>query len=178
MAGAPSARFEIEDARRLDLRRDLIGGFDFVINCENIEHILDDRKLMIDIARCLKPGGRLLLTTPYLHYRPMMAVDKGPFSVVEDGGHVRGGYTRAMLEELCEQAGLQMEEVSYCSGYLSQRLTSMLRTLTEVNPLLAWGVTLPLRVFPPLVDPWLTPLLRWPWFSICIEAYKPRYAPR
>ncbi len=171
----PQASFEVLDVRRLDERHDLAGRFDFAINCENIEHILDDRKLMRDIATCLRPGGRLLLTTPYLHYRPMMPQDRGPFSTVEDGGHVRRGYTPAMLEELCQQAGLRLEQVSYCSGWLSQRISTLLRALVQVHPLLAWAVVLPLRPLPPLLDGWLTPLLRWPFFSICIEAYKPRF---
>jgi 2-polyprenyl-3-methyl-5-hydroxy-6-metoxy-1,4-benzoquinol methylase len=38
---------------------------------ENIEHILNDSKLMVDMGRCLKPGGTLLLTTPYVHYKPI-----------------------------------------------------------------------------------------------------------
>ncbi|MCP5109083.1 MAG: hypothetical protein GY950_37220, partial [bacterium] len=28
-----------------------------MINCENIEHLMDDLKLMKDISGCLKPGG-------------------------------------------------------------------------------------------------------------------------
>jgi SAM-dependent methyltransferase len=173
---APGARFEIQDARRLDQRTDLHGQFDFVINCENIEHILDDGKLMRDIAACLKPGGRLLLTTPYFHYRPMVSVDEGPFSTEEDGGHVRRGYTKAMLEELCEQAGLRVDEVSYCSGTLSQLVSGALRKLSLRSHLGAWALTFPMRPLPPLLDWLLTPLLRWPFFSICIEAYKPRFA--
>jgi SAM-dependent methyltransferase len=177
LCGAGGARFEIQDARQLDQRTDLHGQFDFVINCENIEHILDDSKLMRDIAACLKPGGRLLLTTPYFHYRPMVDGDKGPFSTVEDGGHVRRGYTKAMLEELCEHAGLRVDEVSFCSGALSQLISGALRKLSLRFHLFAWALTFPLRPLPPLLDWLLTPLLRWPFFSICVEAYKPRYAP-
>jgi SAM-dependent methyltransferase len=177
MCKLTAATFEVLDVRRLDERSDLKASFDIVINCENIEHIIDDRKLMRDIADCLKPGGRLLLTTPYWHYRPMMEVDEGPFSRVEDGGHVRRGYSRAMLQELCEQSGLIVEEISFCSGYLSQRITKVLRTLCEVNPMLGWLMVLPLRVLPPLLDGPVTSLLRWPQFSICLEAYKPRFKP-
>ena len=46
----------------------------------------------------------------------------------------------------------------------------------RVHPLVGWGLILPFRPLVPLLDPLATPLLRWPGFSICLEAYKPRYA--
>ena len=100
----------------------LFERYDIAICLENIEHIIDDRKLLTDIAACMKPGGRLLLTTPYLrlsHY----PWGYGAVSPVEDGGHVRRGYTPRMLEELCKHAGLLVEQISYCSGFLSQKIT-------------------------------------------------------
>jgi 2-polyprenyl-3-methyl-5-hydroxy-6-metoxy-1,4-benzoquinol methylase len=39
-------------------------SFDTVISCETIEHVPHPRKAIGEIARVLKPGGRLLLTTP------------------------------------------------------------------------------------------------------------------
>src|SRR5262245_29736553 len=82
---AHSAKFEVLDVRRLDTRPDLFGRYDVAICFENIEHIIDDRKLLTDTAACLKPGGRLLLTTPYLLYRAITPQgDIGPFSRVED----------------------------------------------------------------------------------------------
>jgi len=69
LCGAPSTTFELCDVRRLADRSDLIGTMDVAICMENIEHVLDDFKLLCDIAQVLKPGGRLLLTTPYLMYR-------------------------------------------------------------------------------------------------------------
>ena len=89
---AQSAKFEVLDVRNLDSRVDLFSRFDVAICFENIEHIIDDRKLLRDIASFLKPGGRLLLTTPYLLYRPITSGDKGPFSKKEDGGHIRRSY--------------------------------------------------------------------------------------
>lgn len=170
--GTKNARFEILDVRKLGERPDLIGKFDVAILCEVIEHVLDDQKLISDTARLLKPGGQLLLTTPYLHFRPIRGEDK-EVSTVEDGGHVRLGYTEARLRELAAGAGLVFDESSYCSGLLSQKLTWLLRTLSAVNYLLGWAVVLPLRVLPPILDPVLGRLTRWPFYSICMECHLP-----
>jgi 2-polyprenyl-3-methyl-5-hydroxy-6-metoxy-1,4-benzoquinol methylase len=40
------------------------GCFDTVISCETIEHVPRPRQALRELARVLKPGGRLLLTTP------------------------------------------------------------------------------------------------------------------
>ena len=172
---ADTASFDVLDVRKLDERYDLIGKFDVAVCCENVEHIIDDKKLFRDIAACLKPGGHLLLTTPYLFYRPMTSVDKGPFSKTEDGGHVRRGYTQAMLGELCVESELVVERISFCSGILSQKITALQRLFSKIHPMLGWGIVLPLRVLPPVFDRLISNLIKWPYFSICLEAYKPRY---
>jgi SAM-dependent methyltransferase len=41
------------------------GSADFVLSSEVIEHIYDTENAFGEIARILRPGGRLLLTTPY-----------------------------------------------------------------------------------------------------------------
>jgi SAM-dependent methyltransferase len=169
---APLAEFEVLDVRHLDDRPDLLAGFEIIVCCENIEHILNDQKLMIDMSRCLKSGGTLLLTAPYLNYRPMTRGDEGPFSLVEDGGHVRRGYTRESLETLCASAGLKVSGIGYCSGFVSQKLTALIRIASTIHPLLGWGLVLPLRAVPPLVDFWISPILRWPAFSITMVAIK------
>jgi 2-polyprenyl-3-methyl-5-hydroxy-6-metoxy-1,4-benzoquinol methylase len=174
LCNARSAAFDVLDVRNLDSRHDLNCKFDVAICCENIEHIINDRKLIVDIATCLKAGGRLLLTTPYYHYRPITPSEKGPFSVIEDGGHVRRGYTKAMLAELCNHANLIVEETSYCTGFLSQKGIFLQRTLSTLHPLLGWAAVLPLRIFPPLLDRLIASVTKFPYFSICIEAYKPR----
>jgi SAM-dependent methyltransferase len=173
MCGADTAVFEVLDIRQLDSRPDFRDLFDVVFCTEVIEHIAADQKLISDIAACLKPGGRLLLTTPYEHYRSITAGDEGPFIMDrEDGWHVRRGYTEARLQELCQAAGLSVDAFSYCSGILSQKITYILRTLAQVHPLVGWTAILPLRILPLLFDPWLTNRLGWPFYSICVEAHK------
>jgi 2-polyprenyl-3-methyl-5-hydroxy-6-metoxy-1,4-benzoquinol methylase len=173
---AQFAYFEVLDVRKLDIRDDLNEKFDVAICFENIEHILDDKKLILDIAKSLKPGGHLLLTTPYYYYRAITAMDNGPFHQIEEGWHVRRGYTKVMLQELCELAGLRLESFSFCSGFLSQKITCLQRLLSKIHPLLGWVVILPLRPLPLIFDGMITDFLQYPYYSICMEAYKPRFS--
>lgn len=184
IARATGVSFPIGDARWLDEYGDFAGAFDIVVCFETVEHIFDDRKLFRDIHRCLKPGGRLYLTTPNYHYRSSIH-DMGPFSTTEDGWHVRRGYTPAMLEELCAVAGLEVEEIGYVTFFFSQVVTRIQTRLahSRLGCLLRdagqWPLTAPLRLIPPLLDPWLgrcmSRILGWPGYSITLAAYKPRF---
>jgi hypothetical protein len=144
-----------------------------VICCENIEHILNDQKLMVDMSRCLKPGGTLLLTTPNFNYKSMTRGDEGPFSQTEDGGHVRKGYTPEGLARLCAAAELNIVNIGYCSGFVSQKLTALMRITSAVHPLFGWGLIFPLRALPLVLDSWVSRTSRWPGFSITLVAAKP-----
>ena len=165
--------FPILDVRKLDQRVDLLGQFEFAICCENIEHIIDDHKLMKDIAALLKPGGRLLLTAPFYFYRAITPKENGPFLNIEDGRHVRRGYTSAMLTELCDDAGLMVEEFGSCSGFFAQKITALMRILKP--RIFSWGVVLPLRLLPPVLDKAIAYWCGWPDYSISLVAYKPRF---
>ncbi|MBE2268109.1 MAG: methyltransferase domain-containing protein [Anaerolinea sp.] len=170
---APAIDFRVVDVRLLDNEQDLANQFDALICMENIEHILNDQKLMKDMAKCLRLGGKLYLSTPNYHFRAITKGDNGPFSTVEDGGHVRRGYTDEDLTRLCTNSGLVVDCISYCSGFLSQKTTWLLRRLTDViGYKIAWVLVLPLRIFPPLLDPIITSVTHWPEFSICLEAHR------
>ncbi len=174
--GLGQAQFREVDLRRLDEHQDLKSKFDVVVFTETIEHILDDLKVMRDLNECLKKGGRLLLTAPYYYYNALTPEEIGPVSVEETGGHVRRGYTPAMLEELCRESGYVLEEISFCSGFLSQMLTRVLRYLSAVHYCAGWLAILPFRILPPFVDPLISKLTSWPPYSITLVAYKPRFS--
>lgn len=167
LVGETKARFPIGDARKLDQMTEHIAAYDYVLSLENIEHIIDDAKLMRDLAACLKPGGWLVLSTPNKDYRAITKMDRGPFNTVEEWGwHVRRGYTHAMLRELAAHAGLVVEEIGYCSGFFSQKLTWIFRR----GGFAGWLAIFPLRILPPLLDR----IIPWPGFSITMVAHKPR----
>jgi 2-polyprenyl-3-methyl-5-hydroxy-6-metoxy-1,4-benzoquinol methylase len=169
---APLAEFDIQDVRYLDECSSLRETFDVVVCFENIEHILNDKKLMIDMTRCLKKNGTLFLTTPNFHFIPVTKLDYTPISQVEDGGHVRRGYTPEMLTDLCNSAGLKVRRIEYLSGFFSQKVTALLRIASRVSYPFGWALVLPLRILPPLFDPLLSKVSRWPGYSIALVAQK------
>jgi SAM-dependent methyltransferase len=174
IASATSASFEICDVRELDTKVHLKGQFDVIVCTENIEHIIDDFRLMRAMAGCLKPGGRLLLTSPQLGRKPQNFMDYGPFPDFEDGRHVRRGYNKVMVRELCDYAGLRVEDIGYLSGPVAQWQAWLLWQIGRIHPLVGWVATLPLRPLPPLLDPLLMRLTGYPPFCIALEAMKPR----
>ena len=169
-----TARFEDFDVRDLGSRSDLAGRFDVALCFENLEHLLDDQDLLSAIAATLRPGGRLLLTTPNLDYRPIDLTDRGPWLPIEDGRHVRKGYTHEQLVAMAEAAGLYVTECSSCSGWASQRLTGWQRAAARrSSPILGWLAILPFRLVPPLLDPLIRVTRRWPDYSLCLVARRP-----
>ena len=153
LCNAESANFEVLDVRRLSERLDLIGRFDVVMMIEVIEHILDDTRLIQSATACLRlPGGRLLLTTPNINFRAIIPSNNGPFSEVEDGGHIRRGYGERDLRHLSEAAGLTQAEITYCMGVLSQKITGLFHRVSRVHPLAGSALITPLRMIPPVFD--------------------------
>jgi SAM-dependent methyltransferase len=88
------------------------GEFDLVWCSEVIEHVPDALGLLQEVRRVLKPGGRLLLTTPDHSWWRRVLISAIRFDVHFDpmGHHVRF-FTRASLERLLREAGFdaQME---------------------------------------------------------------------
>ena len=61
----------------------------------------------------------------------------------------------------------------FCSGFVSQKTTALMRTSGRIHRLVGWGMILPLRLLPPLLDPQLSNALRWPPFTITLVAARP-----
>lgn len=115
----------------------------------------------------------MLLTTPNLNFLKMSKGDIGPFSSIEDGSHMRRGYSPQMLQELCDLSGLRVEKIDYCSGFVSQKVTSLYRQLRKIFGLyLSWILILPLR---PVAYIFEFVGIGGRGYSICLVAYKPRF---
>ena len=166
--GLDRIRFRLIDLRELDRFAGELGPFDQAFCLEVIEHIVDDRKLVRDLASVIRPGGRLLITTPYLHHVPY---HDEVVSDVEDGGHVRAGYTHEGLERLLGEAGFTVTSRTSLNGVVSQALNNLFQRANGIHSHLGWAITLPLRLLR-LLDRPLTRLSRRPYLSIAVEAVR------
>ena len=168
MLGLDSAKFITADLRNLDHDPSKLGTFDQIICLETIEHILNDKKLMKDLASLLKAGGRLLLTAPYKNHKPLLYEQ---LSSSEDGGHVRWGYAHEEIRELFTNCGLEVIREEYVSGFVTQKLMDLMRILSRVHEKLAWAIIFPLRALL-VIDKPLTDLIGYPYLSIGVVGIK------
>jgi len=86
------------------------GAFDVVISSEVVEHVYDVLGFLRQLARCVRPGGSLVLTTPYHGVRKIVALTlAGKFETHFDplGQHIRF-FTPKSLSRCLSQCGLKM----------------------------------------------------------------------
>lgn len=118
------------------------GVFDAALNIVTLEHVKDPGLVMRELARVLRPGGRLLLVVPHaweVHQHP----------------HDFFRFTRFGVEELARRAGMRVVSMEAGGGYfrlLGRRLLSGAQFFPfPVNLLwLLWVA--PMALFVPLLD--------------------------
>ena len=64
-AGKKNVTWEIGDATNLKFANNF---FDWIICSEVLEHISEDKKVLAEISRVLKPGGKVIITVPHKNY--------------------------------------------------------------------------------------------------------------
>jgi len=128
------------DYRRLDVIGDLgslpfcAGSFDACLNVVTLEHVREPARAVAEMARALKPGGRLLLIAPQdweIHQAP----------------HDYFRFTRYGLRHLLESAGFGAIHVRPVGGFfrlLARRLLNGLQYFHGV-----WFVMAVLALAPP-----------------------------
>jgi SAM-dependent methyltransferase len=125
--------------------------FDFVLCTEVLEHVNDPRRVLRELGRILRPGGRLLLTTPFV-----IELHEEPYDFFR--------YTPHALRSLVEGAGLRVELIEPLTGWWSTLAHTVRHSGLATRPLdrparsttrLAGAMTLILSV--PLA--WLAPRL-------------------
>lgn len=95
------------------------GSFDVVVLTEVIEHILvgRERSLLAELARVLKVGGSIILSTP--HHNLLNPLDPAWFF-----GHRH--YTVSQLAACARDQGLRMTDVEFSGGIWSALNTNLL----------------------------------------------------
>lgn len=169
--GLNNAKFITENLNNLPNIENEIGKFDQIICFETIEHIINDSGLVASFSRILDNKGILLLTAPYKFYHHLYGDDQTGLSVVEDGGHVRVGYTHEELHSICKKFGLELVKTEYITGFFSQTLINISRFLNSFISNLGWLITFPLRPLI-LLDPLIFRLFKYPHLSVAIIARK------
>ncbi len=101
--------------------------FDIIVSLDILEHLHDDRLFAQEMARVLKPGGKLILSTPatgsfFLVNRMKNAAGLTP----DQYGHVIEGYTLPQLNALLTEAGLTVEESTTYSRFFTELVEFLL----------------------------------------------------
>ncbi|REJ84673.1 MAG: SAM-dependent methyltransferase [Acidobacteria bacterium] len=106
-----------------------------VLCTQVLEHVPRPWQALREIHRVLRPGGHLVLSVPHL-------------SVIHEAPHDYYRYTRYGLAALCEEAGLEVEEIEESGGlvcFLSHGFSMLFLCTFGVLPgmrRLAWGINL------------------------------------
>ena len=74
-------------------------AFDVVVSLHTLEHVADDRRMLVNARNMLKPGGRLILEVPLATRRP--------FPVPHNPHHLRE-YSRDEIERLVRATGFTL----------------------------------------------------------------------
>ncbi|MGH9292766.1 MAG: class I SAM-dependent methyltransferase [Acidimicrobiales bacterium] len=90
------------------------GALDRVIAAEVLEHLPDDTAAMAELARVLRPGGRLAVTVPRFWPELVSWALSREYHTV-DGGHVRI-YRRSQLAVRLRTAGLEVVGSHHAHG--------------------------------------------------------------
>jgi hypothetical protein len=90
--------------------------YDLVVCYHVLEHVEDDRRAMSELFRVLKPGGTLLVQTPFregaIYEDRAIRTEAGRLTAFGQGDHVRV-YSVAGLAERLERAGFATKPVTY-----------------------------------------------------------------
>jgi 2-polyprenyl-6-hydroxyphenyl methylase/3-demethylubiquinone-9 3-methyltransferase len=106
----PNINFFLADAQSLYADfLNTVGPVDIVISTEVIEHIYDPRGFLRNCFGLLKPGGTIVLTTPYHGYlKNLLLAVTGKldqhFTVLWDHGHIKF-WSRKTIEEVLKETG-------------------------------------------------------------------------
>lgn len=107
----PAARFEVLPADETMRKRLGESDFDVVVAVELIEHLYAPQSLLQGSLEALRPGGKLILSTPYHGYLKNLAISlagrwDGHFQVREAGGHIKF-WSKKTLSQSVYEAGFR-----------------------------------------------------------------------
>lgn len=88
-------------------------SYDLVLSVDVMEHILEDRKVLENLYKSLKPGGMLIISTPS-DQGGSDVHDHSHDSFIDE--HVRDGYSITDMDEKLKTAGFNRVDIRYSYG--------------------------------------------------------------
>ncbi|MGH2916971.1 MAG: class I SAM-dependent methyltransferase [Solirubrobacteraceae bacterium] len=85
-------------------------SFDVIVSRFAVHHFDRPARVMAEIARCTRPGGRVLLADLIADEDPLVAAEQQRLELLRDPSHLRA-LTRGELESLLTDAGLGLSDV-------------------------------------------------------------------
>lgn len=105
------------EAKRADLNKDTLpfvkDSFDLIFAGEVIEHLVDTDSFLSEMYRCLRPGGRIIITTPNLvSFENRVRILLGIYPIwvnynLSGSGHVRA-YSPGVLKKQLRDHGFKV----------------------------------------------------------------------
>lgn len=91
--------------------------FDLVVVADMIEHVEGEARFVAELARVLKPSGRLIVNTPHVRNTALRRLRLRLGQTDEKHGHLRPGYTRESLARLLRDRFEIGETKSYTKAF-------------------------------------------------------------
>lgn len=116
----PGAEFHV-----LSVQDDLVSffgsPFDAVVSLEVIEHLYSPKQFVMGMFRVIRPGGTLIISTPYHGYLKNLALSitgkmDHHFTANWEGGHIKF-FSRQTLTKLLEENGFRVVDFIGCGRY-------------------------------------------------------------
>jgi 2-polyprenyl-3-methyl-5-hydroxy-6-metoxy-1,4-benzoquinol methylase len=103
----PGIRFDVASA--YDDLTQIYGQFDAVVSLEVVEHLYDPRLYARNMFNLVRPGGGIVISTPYHGYLKNLALAltgkmESHFTALWDGGHIKF-FSVNTLSQLLTEAG-------------------------------------------------------------------------
>jgi len=103
-------------------------SFDLIVLADTLEHVVDDRAMLAEVARCLRVGGRAIVNVPRLKPWGVLRPLRRALGLTDEWhGHVHTGYDerslRALLPPTLRLAGVR-DYVRFFSYFLDTALNA------------------------------------------------------
>lgn len=127
------------EVREADLLRfDEPDTYDVAVCSDVLEHIHEDGRVVSNLARALRPGGFLILTSPSMpqpKHLPFVAWrEKRIGFSPADYGHVRTGYAETDFVRVLGESGLEVDRIRFTYGPFGLLMFDLFFVLGDSRP--------------------------------------------